>query len=62
MHEQAMIQMTKLGDIVQNQTAAITDLNYRVEKMNREIEDLKTPNFDTVFAYVDRQVCPKKHV
>ncbi len=48
--------MARLGDIIQNQTSAITDLNFRLDRMGREVEELKTPNFESVFAYIDRQV------
>ena len=58
--EDANKQIARLTQIVQHQTTAITDLNYRIEKANESLEEIRkhiaAPNFDPVFEYIDKQV------
>ena len=58
--EDANKQIARLTQIIQHQTTAITDLNYRVEKANESLDDyrkhINAPNFDPVFEYIDKQV------
>ncbi len=55
-------QVEYLKQIVQHQTTAITDLNYRLENSVRTIEELhkqistQPKNFDGVFEYVDKSM------
>lgn len=53
---EAQTHMSRMHEIMQHQSAAITDLNYRLEKAARDIDDLKIPNHDAIFAYIDRKV------
>ena len=51
--EDANKQVARLTQIIQHQTTAITDLNYRLEKANETIDSQRkhivAPNFDSVF-------------
>ena len=51
--EDANKQVARLTQIIQHQTTAITDLNYRLEKANETLESqrkyIAAPNFDSVF-------------
>jgi len=50
--------LTKMNELLSNQSVAITNLNTRVERMSEDIEDVRlNPNYDAIYAYVDRQVC-----
>jgi hypothetical protein len=58
--EDANKQVARLTQIIQHQTTAITDLNYRLEKAHEIIEGqqkhIHAPNFDPIFKYVDKNV------
>lgn len=58
--EDANKQVARLTQIIQHQTTAITDLNYRLEKANETVEShrkhIVSPNFDAVFKYIDKSV------
>lgn len=50
--------LTKMNEILSNQSVAITSLNTRVGRLSEDIEDVRlNPNYDAIYAYIDRQVC-----
>lgn len=49
-------QLGRLNEVLQTQNSAIRDLNSRVTMLTEEMEDLRNPNYDQMFSYVDRQV------
>ncbi len=53
-------QMSRLGEVLQDQNSALRDLNNRVTVLSDEVADMRNPNYDKIFSYVDRQVC--RHV
>jgi archaellum component FlaC len=50
-------QLGRLNEVLQTQNTAIRDLNSKVTMLTEEVEDLRNPNYDQIFSYVDRQVC-----
>jgi hypothetical protein len=53
---QALSMIDKLGDTLHEQSIAISDINVRLDRFDRDIESLKNPNYDQIFSYIDRQV------
>jgi membrane protease subunit (stomatin/prohibitin family) len=49
-------QLGRLNEVLQTQNSAIRELNSKVTLLTEEMEDVRNPNFDQVFSYVDRQV------
>lgn len=49
-------QLGRLNEVLQTQNSAIRELNSKVTLLTEEVEDIRNPNFDQVFSYVDRQV------
>ena len=49
-------QLGQLNEVLQKQNSSIRDLNSRVSMLTEELEDLRNPNYDQIFSYVDRQV------
>lgn len=49
-------QLGRIQDVLQSQNASIKELNSKVSLLSEEVDDLRNPNHDTVFSYVDRQV------
>jgi hypothetical protein len=49
-------QLKDLINVVDSQNLAIVDLTNRVNLINREVDVLKNPNLDKIFAYVDRKI------
>lgn len=54
-------QLSRLNEVLQDQNSAIRDLNNRVTRLADEVDDMRNPNYDKIFAYVDKQVgvCPQ---
>lgn len=52
---QTIDQLGRLGDMIRMQASSIREINTRIDFMGKEIDTLKVPNFDAVFAYIDRQ-------
>ncbi len=50
-------QLSKLNEVLQDQNGAIRELNNRVTKLYDEIDEIRNPNYDQIFSYVDKQVC-----
>ncbi len=48
--------LTRLGELLQMQSTSIQDINHRLDRVCVEVEELKKPNYDQIFAYIDRQV------
>lgn len=46
----------KINDTLHDQSIAISDINVRMDRFDRDIDALKNPNYDQIFAYIDRQV------
>ena len=49
-------QLSRLSEVLQDQNKAIRDLNHRVTRLSEEVEESRNPNYDEIFAYVDKQV------
>ena len=49
-------QLARLNEVLQDQNSAIRDLNTRVTRLGDEVDDMRNPNYDKIFAYVDKQV------
>ena len=56
MHYQLTEHMTRIGEIVQRNANAINDINIRLDRACNDIEELKRPNYDHIFSYIDRQL------
>ena len=46
----------KINDTLHSQTIAISDINYRLDRFDRDIQALQNPNYDQIFSYIDRQI------
>lgn len=46
----------KINSTLHNQTVAISDINYRLDRFDRDVHALQNPNYDQIFAYIDRQI------
>lgn len=55
-HEQAFDMIDKINSTLHNQTVAISDINYRLDRFDRDVHALQNPNYDQIFAYIDRQI------
>lgn len=53
---QALGMIDKLSDSLHEQSLAISDINLRLDRFDRDIDHLKNPNYDQIFSYIDRQV------
>jgi hypothetical protein len=49
-------QLSKLNEVLQDQNGAIRELNNRVTKLYDEIDEIRNPNYDQIFSYIDKQV------
>lgn len=49
-------QLGRLNEVIQTQNSSIRELNSKVTMLTEEVEDLRNPNYDQIFSYVDRQV------
>jgi len=49
-------QLSRLNDVLQDQNSAIRDLNSRVTRLSEEMDDIRNPNYDQIFSYVDKQI------
>lgn len=54
--DQLSSQIGKLSDTLNAQNSSIRELNSKVSMLSQELEDLRNPNFDQIFSYIDRQV------
>ena len=49
--------MTKMNELLGNQSIAITNMNNKIERLVDDVQDLRTsPNYDDIYNYIDRQV------
>lgn len=46
----------RINDTLHEQSLAISDINVRMDRFDRDIDALKNPNYDQIFSYIDRQV------
>ena len=46
----------KLSDKVHDQALSMSDINLRMDHIEKDLELLKNPNYDQLFGYIDRQV------
>lgn len=46
----------KLSDMIQQQSLQMRDLSLRMDIISKDFDSFRTPNYDTVFAYVDRKI------
>ena len=53
---QAFSMIDRINDTLHEQSIAISDINVRMDRFDRDIDTLKNPNYDQIFAYIDRQV------
>lgn len=49
-------QLSKLNEVLQEQNAAVRELNNRVTLLQEEIEDARNPNYQQIFTYIDKQI------
>lgn len=54
--QQAFSQIERLNEGYQTQAISIADMNTRLDSIARDIHTLKNPNYDHIYAYIDRQV------
>lgn len=48
-------QLARLNEVLQDQNSAIRELNGRVTQLSEELDELRNPNYDKIFSYVDKQ-------
>ena len=48
-------QLDKINELLHSQNSAILNLNDRLTKVARDVEDLKNPSMEKVFQYIDGQ-------
>jgi septal ring factor EnvC (AmiA/AmiB activator) len=49
-------QLSRLNEVIQEQNSTIRELNHRVTLLQEEVEDVRNPNFQQIFTYIDKQV------
>jgi septal ring factor EnvC (AmiA/AmiB activator) len=49
-------QLSRLNEVIQEQNSTIRELNHRVTQLQEEVEDVRNPNFQQIFTYIDKQV------
>jgi hypothetical protein len=48
--------MKTLSEVVERNAHTLNNLCVRVDRIAIDVEDLKKPNYDHIFGYIDRQV------
>lgn len=49
--------LLKINELLNNQNLSIINMNSKIEKLTDDINELKiNPNYDPIYAYIDRQV------